>query len=352
MAAFGSSFDRPLYGRGPSPGLRFVGYGLLCLMFMYLDQRGRWTERMRYGLQGLAYPIQWAVNSPSLAWHSLGAGLETRSQLRAENERLIQEKRENDLKLLRLNALEQENEELRGLKAALPALAKNWQLAEVISSDANPLRQRLVINRGSGGGAFPNQAVVDAKGVLGEVIRVGPLSAEVLLITDPESGIPVQVLRNGLRTIAVGSGSPNDLLLPYLAVNADIRSGDQLVTSGMGGVYPAGYPVAEITGVFREEKQLLAQVHARPLAGTASSRELLLLEFEPTHPDAPKEDMPKAEAPKADAPKPPDSTKADAGKGGASKAAAAKAAAAKSAAAKAGAPPASVPHGSAPGVTP
>lgn len=265
-------------------------FALLCLMFMYLDQRGRWTERMRYGLQALAYPIQWAVNSPQLAWRSLGAGIETRGQLRTENEQLRQQQRADEIALLRLKALEQENQELRGLKAALPELTKKWQLAEIISVDVNPLRQRLVINRGASGGAFANQAVVDAKGVLGQVIRVGPLSAEVLLITDPESGIPVQVLRNGLRTIAVGSGAPNDLLLPYLAVNADIKSGDQLVTSGMGGVYPAGYPVAEITGVFREDKQLLAQVHARPLAGTSSSRELMLLEFEPNHPDAPHSD--------------------------------------------------------------
>ncbi|HTP39286.1 MAG TPA: rod shape-determining protein MreC [Steroidobacteraceae bacterium] len=287
MAAFGSSFDRPLYGRGPSPGLRFVLFALLCLMFMYLDQRGRWTERLRYGLQGLAYPIQWVVNSPSLAWHALGAGFETRGQLRTENEQLRQQQRADEIALLRLKSLEQENQELRGLKAALPALARNWQLAEVISTDPNPLRQRLVINRGANGGAFPNQAVVDSKGVLGQVVRTGPLSSEVLLITDPESGIPVQVLRNGLRTIAVGSGAPNDLLLPYLAVNADIRSGDQLVTSGMGGVYPAGYPVAEVTGISRDDKQLVAQVHARPLAGTGSSRELILLEFEPAHPDAP-----------------------------------------------------------------
>ncbi|MFT3907497.1 MAG: rod shape-determining protein MreC [Steroidobacteraceae bacterium] len=285
--SFGSPSDRPLYDRGPSAGLRFAVYALLALVLMYLDQRGRWTSQLRYGLQALAYPVQTAVNSPASMWRWLTESLQSRSALRTENDELREALRTAQLAALRADGLERENVELRGLKAALPPLIKKWQLAEVIGVDSNPSRQRVVINHGASSGVFNNQAVIDAQGVLGQVVSVGPLSAEVILITDPESAIPVQVLRNGVRTIAVGSGISGELLLPYLATNSDIRSGDLLLSSGLGGVYPSGYPVARVTGVVRDAKQALAQVHAQPIAGIAASREVLLVEFTPEHPAAP-----------------------------------------------------------------
>lgn len=285
--SYGAASDRPLYDRGPSPGLRFTFYALLALVLMYLDQRGQWTQRLRYGLSALAYPVQTAVNSPASVWRWLADSLQSRGTLRAENEQLRAQLRVAQMTNLRNAALERENTELRNLKAALPPLIRQWQVAEVIGVDSDPLRQRLVINRGAGQGVYANQSVIDAQGVLGQIATVGPFSAEVILITDPESAIPVQVVRNGLRTIAVGSGLSGELLLPYLAANADIKRDDLLVSSGLGGIYPAGYPVARVTGVVRDAKQALAQVHAQPLAGIASAREVLLLEFTPEHPAAP-----------------------------------------------------------------
>jgi len=188
---------------------------------------------------------------------------------------------------LQLDSLLQENAQLRGLRASLPPLVKKWLLAEVVSIETTPLRQRLVINKGARDGVFVNQAVVDASGILGQVASVGPWSAEIILITDPQHALPVQVLRNQLRSIAVGSGSAREMLLPYLAVNSDVKSGDQLLSSGLGGVFPAGYPVATVSGVTRENNQLLAQVHATPLAHIDGVREVMLIEFDPTHPDAP-----------------------------------------------------------------
>jgi len=139
--------------------------------------------------------------------------------------------------------------------------------------------------------------------VLGQVARVGPWSAEVILVTDPEHAIPVEVTRNSLRSIAVGSGNTGELLLPYLAVNSDVKSGDLLVSSGLGGVFPAGLPVARISGVRREPNQLLAQVRAMPLAHVERDREVVLLQIEPSHPAAPAPNPPIApEA--APAPKP------------------------------------------------
>jgi rod shape-determining protein MreC len=200
---------------------------------------------------------------------------------------------------MREQALEQENAELRGLRASLPPLIQQWQLAEIISVETNPLRQRIVINKGGRDGVFVNEAVVDANGILGQVARIGPWSAEVILATDPEHAIPVEVTRNRLRSIAVGAGSSGELVLPYLAVNSDVKSGDLLVSSGLGGVFPAGLPVARITGVRREANQLLAQVRAQPLAGVDRDREVLLLRFEPKHPAAPAPDPPIAPAPEA-----------------------------------------------------
>ncbi|MDE2220367.1 MAG: rod shape-determining protein MreC, partial [Gammaproteobacteria bacterium] len=191
------------------------------------------------------------------------------------------------LELLRMHALEQENAQLRELRGALPPLVKKWLVAEVIGVDAGTLRQRLIINKGLHDGVHVNQPVVDGAGIMGQVAHVGPWSSEVILITDPEHALPVQITRTGLRTIAVGSGNADELLLTYLAANSDVKSGDELVSSGLGGVFPAGYPVGRITGVRREADQLLAQVRATPQAGIDRAREVMLLDFDASNPAAP-----------------------------------------------------------------
>jgi rod shape-determining protein MreC len=287
VAGFGTSVGRPIYGRGPSPGLRFTVYALLSLMLMYLDQRARWSERLRYGLQSAAYPVQVAVNSPAAAWHWLTGSLATRNTLRSQNLQLHTEVQSLQLELLRARALEQENAQLRELHRTLPPLVKKWLVAEVIGVESGTLRQRLIINKGLHDGVHVNQPVVDGSGVMGQVAHVGPWSSEVILITDPEHALPVQITRTGLRTIAVGSGNADELLLTYLAANSDVKSGDELVSSGLGGVFPAGYPVGHITGVRREANQLLAQVRAAPQAGIDRAREVMLIEFDPANPAAP-----------------------------------------------------------------
>jgi rod shape-determining protein MreC len=276
MAVFGSDVDRPLYGRGPSAGLRFTAYAILSVALMYYDQHGHWVQRLHYALDAAAYPVQVAVSSPRAAWNWVAQIFQTRDALRTENKRLHDQVLALEMSVVRQDALEQENAELRGLRAALPPFIKKWQLAEIISVETNPLRQRVVINKGAADGV-----------VLGQVARVGPWSAEVILVTDPEHAIPVEVIRNSLRSIAVGSGNTGELLLPYLAVNSDVKSGDLMVSSGLGGVFPSGLPVARITGVRREANQLLAQVRAQPLAHVERDREVVLLQIEPSSPAAP-----------------------------------------------------------------
>ena len=287
MAAFGTGASRQLQGRGGSPGFRFTLYALLSMVVMFLDERSHWLESSRYVLQATAYPIQLAVSSPSAAWAWLQQTWATKDALRSENNRLRAQQRAIELRAMRFEALQKENAELRGLREALPPVADRWEVAEVVNVQLNSLRQRVLLNRGTSNGVFKGQAVMDEKGLLGQTLHVGPWSAEVILITDPEHAVPVEIERNGLRTIAVGAGDTASLALPYLPANADVKTGDLLVTSGLGGVFPAGYPVARIAEVRRDAVQPLAQIRATPLARIDVDREAMLVWFRQEHPAAP-----------------------------------------------------------------
>jgi rod shape-determining protein MreC len=287
VATFGTGLGRPLPGRGPSPGFRFTLYAIVSVVCMFLDQRESWLQSARFALQGAVYPLQLAVNSPSAAWTWTRQVFESREKLQAENAELRQQKRELELRTIRYAALAQENAQLRGLAKALPAVTERWLAAEVVSVELDSLRQRLLINRGSRNGVFKGQAVLSDDGLLGQTTRVGPWSSEIILITDPEHAVPVQIERTGLRTIAVGAGSDPTLELPYLPANADIQQGDLLLTSGLGGVFPAGFPVARVTDVRRDAGGSYAEVQAEPRARLDDVREVVLVWFRADHPAAP-----------------------------------------------------------------
>jgi rod shape-determining protein MreC len=295
--AFGVSTNRPLPGRGSSPGFRFTLYAFASVLLMFLDQRGGWLEGARFLMQALAYPAQLAVNSPTSAWRWISESFETRDTLRAENERLRVTQRELQVRAMRYEALARENGQLRGLTAALPSVAEKWLVAEVVNVES--LRQRVLINRGTRNGVFKGQSVLDARGLLGQTTHVGPWSAEVILVTDPEHYVPVQIERTGLRTIAVGAGDEAGIALPYLPANVDVVRGDLLITSGLGGVFPQGYPVAKVVDVQRDAVQPLAQVRAQPLAGIDNDREVILVWFRETHPAAPSQ-VAQGQLPKGD----------------------------------------------------
>ena len=287
MAAFGTAAGRPLQGRGGSPGFRFTLYAALSVVIMYLDQRVHYLEQARYVLQAAVYPLQVAVNSPPTAWHWIKESFETRESLRAENAHLRARARDLELLAMRYDALARENGELRGLREALPPVAERWLPAEIINVQLSSLRHRMLIDRGATNGVFKGQAVLDDRGLIGQTTHVGPWSAEVILITDPEHAVPVRIERTGLRTIAVGGGEASSLALPYLPQNADIRAGDLLLTSGLGGVFPEGYPVARVAEVHRDAVQPLAQVRATALSHIDSDTEVMLVWFRAGHPAAP-----------------------------------------------------------------
>ncbi|RYG62550.1 rod shape-determining protein MreC, partial [bacterium] len=232
MAFVGGGLNRQS-GQDSSPGFRFTLFAIVSVVLMYYDQRDGWLAQVRYFMQAAVYPIQVGVATPQVLWNWGSDTLQSRESLQKENESLRERERELAVRAARFEALEKENARLRALRGALPPLVNRTDVAEVISNELTPLRQRLLINRGArDAGAYTSQAVVDARGLLGQLVRVGPWSAEVILLTDPEHATPVEIVRNGLRSIAVGSGATNELLLPYLAVNSDVKPGDLLVTSG------------------------------------------------------------------------------------------------------------------------
>jgi rod shape-determining protein MreC len=284
--AFGVA-NSSLPGRGPTPGLRFVAYSVLAIVLMFLDKRQGWMEQVRYALQAATYPMQLAVSSPSTAWGWMRESARTRDALRVENTELRTRMRDLELRTMRYDSLARENAKLRGLSTALPPVAEKWLVAEIVHAELDSLRPRVLINRGANNGVFKAQAVLDDEGIVGQTTHVGPWSAEVILITDPEHAIPVQIERTGARTIAVGTGNEGELALPYLTGNADVQAGDMLVTSGLGGVFPQGYPVAKVLEVRRGAVQPLAQVRAAPLAHINRDREVMLVWFREAHPAAP-----------------------------------------------------------------
>src|SRR6185503_3674659 len=282
-----SGGSRSLGGRGPSFGFRFFVYAVLSVVLMFYDRKGGWLDTARYGLQATIYPLQLAVNSPSAAWRWMKESFASREALQKEVDGLRVQLRDQQLMTMRQAALESENATLRGLNATLPEVIEKRLIGEVVSVETSTLRQRLLINRGGSSGVFRAQPVITGDGVLGQVYRLGPFSAEVILITDSEHGLPVQVLRSGVRTIAYGTGRSTALDLPYVPQNYDVKVGDVLVTSGLDGVFPYGLPVGRVIRVERDPTQPLAQIVATPLAHIEADREVLFIWARKDHPAAP-----------------------------------------------------------------
>jgi rod shape-determining protein MreC len=225
----------------------------------------------------LVYPVRVLVDAPISGWASLRTNLASRSALVGENEQLKRDRLNAEFRLQRLAALEMENARLRELLDSQARVGSRALIAEILAVDLDPYRQRFDLNRGLVDGVYVGQALIDAQGIVGQVVRVGPLTAEAVLITDADHAVPVSVNRNGLRTIAVGTGDSGRLLLPYLTNNANIEVGDLLVSSGLGGVFPKGYPVGRVVEVRVRPDKNFAEVIAEPAASLDRDREVLLV---------------------------------------------------------------------------
>ncbi len=250
---------------------------LVSILFLVIDFRSSRLDGVRSVLSTLAYPIQKLVSFPSDVMGGVADTLKSYSDIKKENALLKQKKMINRVKLLKFAALEKENIRLRGLLENSFELGEQTLSAELLSVNLVPYEHVVVINKGARFGVHVKQPLLNVNGIVGQVIKALPLSSEVMLITDPNHAIPVQVNRNGLRTIAMGSGQLDRLNLPFLPNNADIVQGDLLVTSGLGGTFPQGYPVAVVGDVIVQPNKPFASIFATPKAKLDRIRELLVV---------------------------------------------------------------------------
>ncbi len=261
----------------PALGLRLLLFAGLSILILVIDHRENYLDAVHRAIDVTVYPLRVAVDAPVTMWRRLGETGADRNQLRLENSRLKAERLLTHARLQRYSALEAENARLRAMLEARTRVREEVRVAGIMSVSANPFRHDLVIDKGRNDGVYDGQAMVDAEGVVGQVIETGLFSAQAVLISDPDHALPVEINRNGLRTIAVGTGEFDRLDLPFLPNNADVRQGDLLVTSGLGGAFPAGYPVAIIDNVTRVPQEPFAAVSARPAAKLNQIREIMLI---------------------------------------------------------------------------
>jgi rod shape-determining protein MreC len=268
---------------GRTTGLLFrcVLYCLLALGLIIVDKRYDHLGKIRRLLSVVAYPVQVAVASPFQGWDWFRDSVTTRDALRADKTKLEAELRLAQFRLQRYEALEAETQRLRALRDSTAGVTDRFVIGDVMDVDLDAFRERVLVDKGAGDGVYVGQAVLDSGGVFGQVARVGQLTSEVILVSDAAHAIPVQINRNGLRTVAVGTGDTNRLKLPYLPTSADVIAGDLLVTSGLGGGFPAGYPVGTVAEVKRDPAQSLADVDVKPAAALDRSRELLFVWLKP-----------------------------------------------------------------------
>ena len=244
---------------------------------MTLDHRYDQLGKLRGGISVVLSPVQYLVHFPIASANWMSETFSSRKTLLEENHRLKGEWRELRAQLLKYSAIEAENMRLRELLDSSIKVNDRVEIAEILHVEVDPLKRRTTINKGSTNGAFIGQTVIDAFGIVGQIIHVNPYTSTVMLITDPDHAIPVQVARNGIRSIAVGSQAEHRLELPYLATNSDVKTGDLLVTSGLGGRFPYGYPVAEVYRVEQDDIATFSNAYARPKAKLESHREVLLV---------------------------------------------------------------------------
>ncbi|HED14948.1 MAG TPA: rod shape-determining protein MreC [Gammaproteobacteria bacterium] len=249
----------------------------LAVILMLVDRNSHYLGYLRSALMVVAAPVQRAAALPSRLGQWGMSWLQTESSLRQKYQRVVLENNRLRARLQRFNALEKENIRLSRLLGVSRKLDEKVQLAELIKVSLEPYTHQVLINRGVLDGAYIGQSVVSKNGVIGQITTTTLKTSAVTLLTDPNHAIPVQVLRTGLRTIVYGEGVDDQVKIPYLPRQADIRIGDTLVTSGLGGRFPGGYPVARVNRIVKDPNAPFLLVYARPSANLDYLREVLLV---------------------------------------------------------------------------
>lgn len=261
-------------GVGP---IRLLVFLLAAVALMVADHRTALMERLRAHGMAVLQPLYALAGLPSQIVDSTADALASRDRLQTERDELKRQLLVAEARLDRLAAVQQENLRLRELLSGTRGLQLSVQLASVLDVDLDPFRHRILLDAGSQRGAREGLALIDAHGVVGQILRVSSITSTALLISDPNHSVPVQVVRTGLRTIAYGTGRTDELILPNIPQSADLAVGDELVTSGIGGRFPAGLAVGAITSIAADDTRLFLIASARPAARLDRSGEVLLL---------------------------------------------------------------------------
>ncbi len=268
---------KPLFVRGPSLPTRLVLVTILSVVLMTVDQRAGHLERFRAVLSTLVYPLQYAVHVPIRIGTWAIENFNSRDELLTDNQQLKLERLQLRARLAKFVSLEAENRRLRNLLGSSVKTGERVLIAELLSVDMRPYSRRIVLNKGRQDRVYAGQALIDSRGVMGQIVSVGPISSNALLITDPSHAVPVQIQRTGMRTVVTGTGAADALELTHIPNNTDVRVGDLLITSGLGGRFPQGYPVGRVTSVRRDSGRPFAEVVVEPSARLERNREVLLL---------------------------------------------------------------------------
>ncbi|ARO86948.1 rod shape-determining protein MreC [Nitrosospira lacus] len=264
------------FRQGPSLLARLGFFVLLSLLLMAADTRFKYLSEIRQAFSVVIYPLQKLANIPTTIYDA-GSGFLASQHSIDENEYLKQRHLADRGQLQQLQALEAENSQLRKLLEAAQRMESKAVMAEILHVPRDPFNRKVILDKGSQSGIQPGQVVVDDAGVVGQITRNSPWLSEVTLITDRDHSVPVQIVRNGLRSVVSGTGKDGSLELRYVAVNTDIEEGDMLVTSGIDGVYPPGLPVAVVSKIERNPSYVFARVICTPAAGVDRHRQLLIL---------------------------------------------------------------------------
>ena len=288
----GSPQTFQFFNRGPSPAARLVFFVVLSLLLMFVDARYGYLESSRGALSMLVSPIQQLATMPAKLWHQAGEFFVTQRGLLEENHSLRERHDRDAAQLSQLQSLQQENRQLRNLLALPQRSEFSAQPVEILYAERDVFKRKLLVAKGADAQIKLGQVVMDDMGIVGQVTRVYPWISEVTLITEKDHAVPVQVVRNGLRTIVFGAGDTSQLSLRYMPVSSDIQNGDVLVTSGIDGVYPPGIPVAKVVKIERDAAYPFARISCLPLAGVDRNRQLLILSDLPPLLAQPTEELP------------------------------------------------------------
>ncbi len=268
---------KPIFGRGPSLQQRLFFAVILSASLMLADSRLGAFANVRYLLNSMVAPIQYAADLPRTMFNDFYSLFNTREDLMMSNKNLKREIMVMKSDLTLLEQYREENLRLRKLLGSEFVRDEKKVVAEVMAVDTSPYRHQVVIDKGRMDGVYEGQPVINEKGIIGQVSFVAAQNSRVLLLIDPNNAIPVQNIRNDIRVIASGNGQSDEIQLEHIPTSTDIEVGDMLVTSGLGGVYPEGYPVATISNVDKDTRREFASIQAKPVADFDRLRYLLLI---------------------------------------------------------------------------